>query len=57
MSDHPTFEDTYPRYEFSELVRLGIMAGNSILRMLRRARTPAPDGGPAAAPGKGVPAD
>ena len=34
MNDHPTFEETYPRYEFSELVRLGIALG-WILRMLR----------------------
>jgi hypothetical protein len=39
MRDHPTFEETYPRYEFSELVRIGIAIGKSILWMLRAART------------------
>ena len=39
MNDHPTFEETYPKYEFSELVRLGIAIGG-ILRMLRLAKTP-----------------
>jgi hypothetical protein len=28
FQDHlPTFEETYPRYEFSELVRLAILIG------------------------------
>ena len=39
MNDHPTFEETYPRHEFSELVRLGIAIGG-ILRMLRFAKAP-----------------
>ena len=34
MNEHPTFEETYPKYEFSELVRLGIALGG-ILRSLR----------------------
>lgn len=38
MNDHPTFEETYPRYEFAELVRLGIAIGTSILRMLHLAK-------------------
>ena len=25
MTDRPTFEQTYPRYEFSNLVRLGLL--------------------------------
>ena len=39
MNDHPTFEETYPSYEFSELVRLGIALGGN-LRMLRLAKAP-----------------
>jgi hypothetical protein len=39
MNDHPTFEETYPKYPFSELVRIGIGAGTWILRfMCGRAR-------------------
>ena len=39
MNDHPTFEETYPRYEFSELVRIAIAIGG-IVRMLRLAKAP-----------------
>ena len=39
MNDHPTFEQTYPRHEFSELVRLGLAIGG-ILRTLRFAKAP-----------------
>lgn len=39
MNDRPTFEETYPRYEFSELVRLGMAIGG-MLRMLRLAKAP-----------------
>jgi hypothetical protein len=35
MADHPTFEETYPKHAFSELVRLGIAIGRSILWTLR----------------------
>ena len=38
MSERPTFEETYQRHEFSELVRLGIQVGAWLLRMLRLAR-------------------
>jgi hypothetical protein len=38
MSEQPTFEETYPKYEFSRLVHLGLLAGGWILRMLRRAK-------------------
>ena len=38
MNDHPTFEETYPKYEFSELVRLGLAMTAWILRMVRRAQ-------------------
>ena len=38
MNRHPTFEETYPRYEFAELVRLGIALGSSIVWLLRRDR-------------------
>lgn len=39
MNDHPTFEEIFPKYEFSELVRLGIAIGG-ILRMRRFAKAP-----------------
>jgi hypothetical protein len=32
----PTFEETYPRYEFSELVRLGIACAVLVRRCLDR---------------------
>jgi hypothetical protein len=38
MSEHPSFEETYPKYEFSRLVHLGLLAGGWILWMLRRAK-------------------
>ena len=38
MDDRPTFEETYPRYEFSELVRVGIAIGTWIYGTLRRAK-------------------
>lgn len=28
--DHATFEETYPRYEFSELVRLTLLVGQHL---------------------------
>jgi hypothetical protein len=31
----PTFEETYPRYEFSELVRIGLLIGDWIARLRR----------------------
>lgn len=43
MDDPPTFEKTYPRYEFSELVRIGIAIAAFIVWMLRRAKAPRPD--------------
>ena len=54
MDDHPpTFEDTYPKHEFSVLVRLGVLLGGWIGRRRRvrgRERTPeaAPDEVPSA---------
>jgi hypothetical protein len=42
MDDRPTFEETYPKYPFSELVRLGLAAGAWVLRMLHLAKTPRP---------------
>lgn len=42
MNSRPTFEETYPRYEFAELVRLGIATGRSILWMLRLGKAPWP---------------
>jgi hypothetical protein len=35
MNNHPTFEETYLRYEFAELVWFGIALGGCLLRMLR----------------------
>jgi hypothetical protein len=43
MNDHPTFEETYPKYEFSELVRLGLALAAWTLRVLHRARALRPD--------------
>lgn len=42
MADHPTFEETYPRHEFSALVRLGMAIGGWLLRKLHLARAAAP---------------
>jgi hypothetical protein len=38
--DPPTFEETYPKYEFSELVRMAIGLGAWITGMCRRAKAP-----------------
>lgn len=38
MSEQPTFEETYPKYEFSRLVHLGLLAGGWILGMFRLAK-------------------
>jgi hypothetical protein len=43
MDDHQTFEETYPKYEFSELVRVGITVSAWIVRMFRRAIAHRPD--------------
>jgi hypothetical protein len=37
MDDRPTFEETYPKYEFSELVRLGVALAAWTVRKIRRA--------------------
>jgi hypothetical protein len=42
MNDHPTFEETYPKYEFSELVRLGVALAAWIVGMLHRTRASGP---------------
>jgi hypothetical protein len=42
VMDRPTFEDTYPKYPFSELVRVGLAAGRWILRMLHLAEASRP---------------
>jgi len=39
MTDRPTFDETYPRYEFAELVRLGIAIGKTFQRCVERERT------------------
>ena len=41
--DPPTFEKTYPKYEFSELVRVGIVVSAWIVRLFRRATAHRPD--------------
>jgi hypothetical protein len=38
---HPTFEETYPRYEFAEMVRIGLLIGDWIARLRRRPRAAA----------------
>jgi hypothetical protein len=35
----PTFEETYPRYEFAEMVRIGLAIGDWIARLRRRPRS------------------
>jgi hypothetical protein len=35
---HPTFEETWPRYEFAEMVRIGLLIGDWIARLRRRPR-------------------
>jgi hypothetical protein len=35
----PTFEETYPRYEFAEMVRIGLLIGDWIARLRGRPRT------------------
>jgi len=37
----PTFEETYPRYEFSELVRITLAIADWMARRLRHDATPA----------------
>jgi hypothetical protein len=32
----PTFEETWPRYEFAEMVRIGLVIGDWIARLRRR---------------------
>ena len=36
---HPTFEETYPRYEFAELVRLTVAFAASLVKGRRRLET------------------
>jgi hypothetical protein len=57
MDDRPTFEETYPKYEFSELVRVGIAIGASIVRMLRRDKAHRPHALPTPAAEKELRAD
>ena len=51
------FEETYPRYEFSELVRLGLALGNWIVRVRRLFAMSKPDVPPASPPGRIAAAD
>jgi hypothetical protein len=43
MGERPTFEETYPKYEFSELVRIGIAIAAWISRIRRHAGAPRAD--------------
>jgi hypothetical protein len=43
MNDRPTFEETYPKHEFSELVRLGLVVARWILGRLHLGKAPARD--------------
>jgi hypothetical protein len=54
MDDRPTFEETYRKYEFSELVRVGIALATWIVRMLRRAEAHRPDAPSAPAADSGL---
>ncbi len=47
--NRPTFEDTYPKYEFSELVRVGLAIAAWILRLAHRAQARRPEAAPPAA--------
>jgi hypothetical protein len=57
MDDPPTFEKTYPKYEFSELVRMAIAAGAWISGIRRRAEARRPDAPPTPAAGSELRAD
>ena len=46
MDDPPIFEKTYPKYEFSVLVRMAIAAGAWISGIRRRAKARRPDAPP-----------
>jgi hypothetical protein len=46
MGERPTFEETYPKYEFSELVRIGIAIAAWISRIRRHAEASRPDAAP-----------
>lgn len=39
----PTFEETYRRHEFAELVRLAVAAGAWLVKMRRRVQSRPPD--------------
>ena len=57
MDDPPTFEKTYPKYEFSELVRMGIALAAWLGGLRRRAQAPRPDAPPAPAATRELRAD
>ena len=57
MDDRETFEETYPKYEFSELVRLGLVFANWIIGRVRRAKAQAPDARAAPASRRILPAE
>jgi len=41
---HPTFEETYPRYDFAELVRLALVLAAWLVKGRRRLETRRPPG-------------
>jgi hypothetical protein len=53
MDDRPIFEETYQKYEFSELVRLGVALAAWTVRKIRRAEARRQDAAsaPSADPG------
>jgi hypothetical protein len=57
MNDRPTFEETYPKHEFSELVRLGLVVARWILGRLHLAKAPARDAPAAPAARNAFPAE
>jgi hypothetical protein len=44
--NRPTFEEAYPKYEFSELVRVGLAMAAWILRLVHRAQARRPEAAP-----------
>jgi hypothetical protein len=54
---HATFEETYPRYEFAELVRLALAAGAWLVKVRRRIRRRPRDASSRPLPGEMRPAE
>lgn len=53
-ADHASFEETYPRYEFAELVRLAVAMGAWVAKVRGR---PRPDVSGSPSPGEMKPAE